>query len=49
MAAKEWDKALADIQVVIDGELNINGGMSLRTPELDACEAIRDEIKEKMK
>jgi hypothetical protein len=49
MATKEWDKALADIQEVVERQLNTDGVMSLRTPELDACEALRDEIKEKMK
>ena len=45
MALKEWDKALADAEEVVQRQLGTDGGMSLRTPELDASEALRDEIR----
>jgi len=48
MALKQWDKALADAEEVAVKELAAAGGMSLRTPELDAAEALRDGIKAKM-
>lgn len=44
MALKEWDKALADADEVLQRQLGTDGGMSLRTPELDASEALRDTI-----
>ena len=44
MALKEWDKALADAEEVVQRQLGTDGGMSLRTPELDASEALRDGI-----
>ena len=43
-ALKEWDKALADAQEVVSRQLDKDGSMSLRTDELDASEALRDEI-----
>ncbi len=45
MALKEWDKALADAEEVVARQLGTDGGMSLRTEELDASEALRDEIR----
>jgi hypothetical protein len=45
MALKEWDKALADAEEAVKLQLSTDGGMSLRTKELDASEALRDEIK----
>lgn len=47
MAIQDWDKALADAEAIAAMELASAGGMSLRTPELDAAEALRDEIKAK--
>ena len=44
MALKEWDKALADADEVVQRQLGTDGGMSLRTPELDASEALRETI-----
>lgn len=44
MALKEWDKALADAEEVVQRQLGTDGGMSLRTPELDAAEQLRDNI-----
>jgi tetratricopeptide (TPR) repeat protein len=46
MALKEWDKALADAEEVVQRQLGTDGGMSLRTDELDASELLRDTIKE---
>lgn len=46
MALKEWDKALADAEETVQLQLGTDGGMSLRTPELDEAEALRDKIKE---
>ena len=48
MAIKDWDKALADAEALAAKELASAGGMSLRTPELNAAEALRDEIKAKV-
>lgn len=45
MALKEWDKALADAEEAVALQLSTDGGMSLRTKELDATEALRDQIK----
>jgi hypothetical protein len=45
MALKEWDKALADAEEAVKLQLSTDGGMSLRTKELDASEALRDQIK----
>ncbi len=49
IALKEWDKALADAEEVVARQLGTDGGMSLRTPELDESEALRDEIKAQIK
>ncbi len=49
MALKEWDKASADADFVVQQLLGAAGGMSLRTPELDESEALRDLIREKKK
>jgi hypothetical protein len=48
MALKEWDKALADAEEVVSRQLGTDGGMSLRTDELDESEALRDEIRRMM-
>lgn len=48
LALGEMDKALADAQEVVQRQLSTDGGMSLRTDELDDSEALRDLIKEKM-
>jgi tetratricopeptide (TPR) repeat protein len=45
MDLKEWDKALADAEEAVKLQLSTDGGMSLRTKELDATEALRDKIK----
>jgi hypothetical protein len=49
IALKEYDKALADAEEVVQRQLNTDGGMSLRTDELDESEALRDSIKDMMK
>jgi tetratricopeptide (TPR) repeat protein len=48
MALKEWDKALVDAEEVVQRQLGTDGGMSLRTDELDESERLRDTIKAKM-
>lgn len=48
MVLKEWDKALADAEEVCLRQLSTDGGMSLRTDELDESEALRDEIRKLM-
>ncbi|GAA5480183.1 hypothetical protein [Haloferula helveola] len=48
MALEEFDKALADAEEVVQRQLGTDGGMSLRTDELDDSEALRDTIREKM-
>jgi hypothetical protein len=48
MALKEWDKALADAEEVVQRQLGTDGGMSLRTAELDESERLRDTIKAKL-
>lgn len=48
-ALGEWDKALADAEEVVARQLGTDGGMSLRTDELDASEALRDSILEQIK
>lgn len=48
MALKEWDKALADADEVVQRQLGTDGGMSLRTAELDASEALKQEIEAKL-
>ena len=49
VALKDWNKALVDAEAVVASQLASAGGMSLRTPELDESEALRDEIKEMKK
>jgi tetratricopeptide (TPR) repeat protein len=44
IALKEWDKALTDAEEVVQRQLGTDGGMSLRTDELDESEALRDEL-----
>jgi hypothetical protein len=44
MALKEWDNALADAEEVVQRQLGTDGGMSLRTDELDESEALRDKL-----
>ncbi|MEI6177057.1 MAG: hypothetical protein WCS43_09210 [Verrucomicrobiota bacterium] len=44
VALKEWDKALVDAEEVVQRQLGTDGGMSLRTDELDESEALRDSI-----
>lgn len=44
-ALGEFDKALADAEEVVARQLGTDGGMSLRTDELDESEALRDEIR----
>lgn len=44
LALGEMDKALADAQEVVQRQLSTDGSMSLRTDELDASEALRDEV-----
>jgi hypothetical protein len=46
MALKDWDKALADAEEVVQRQLGTDGGMSLRTKELDESEELRDRIRE---
>jgi hypothetical protein len=48
MALKEWEKALADAQEVVQRQLSTDGGMSLRTDELDESEKLRDSIQEQI-
>lgn len=48
MALGELDQALADAEEVVARQLGTDGGMSLRTDELDASEALRDSIKEQI-
>lgn len=49
MALKQWDKALADAEEVVQRQRGIGGGMSLRTDELDEAEALRNSILELLK
>jgi hypothetical protein len=49
MALKQWDKALADAEEVVQRQRGIGGGMSLRTAELDEAEALRNSILELLK
>jgi len=44
VALKEWDKALADAGEVVQRQLGTDGGMSLRTDELDEAEQLKDTI-----
>lgn len=46
MALKEWDKALADAEEVVQRHTDTGGGLSLRIDELDASEQLRDKILE---
>ncbi len=46
MALKEWDKALADAEEIVQRQLGTDGGMSLRSDELDEAERLRDSILE---
>ena len=46
VALKDWDKALADAEEVVQKQLGTDGGMSLRTPDLDVAEGLRDKILE---
>ena len=48
VAMKELDKALADAEEVVRRHLGTDGGMSLRSPELDEAEALRDSIRKQM-
>jgi hypothetical protein len=48
MALGKLDLALADAEEVVQRQLGTDGGMSLRTDELDESEALRDSIKQKM-
>jgi hypothetical protein len=48
MALGELDKALVDAEEVVERQLGTDGGMSLRTDELDMSEALRDSIQEKI-
>jgi hypothetical protein len=48
MALKEWDKALADAEEVVQRQQGTDGGMSLRTPELDESERLKDTIQAKL-
>jgi hypothetical protein len=49
MALKEWEKALTDAEEVVQRQLSTDGGMSLRTDELDESEALRDSILKEVK
>jgi hypothetical protein len=44
MALKDWDAALADAEGVVKTQTGTDAGMSLRTPELDEAEELRDTI-----
>jgi len=48
MAMKQWDKALADGEEVVSRQLAIDGGLGMRTDDLDVAEALRDEIRGRM-
>ena len=48
MALEQWDKALADVEVVVQRQLNSSASMSMRARELDESEALRDAIKAAM-
>jgi hypothetical protein len=48
VALKEWDKALADAEEVVQHQLGTDGGMSLRTLELDEAEQLRDSIRKSL-
>lgn len=44
MALKDYDAALADVQEVVGRQIGTDGGMSLRTAELDEAEEMRDSL-----
>ena len=44
-AMEQWDKALADAEEAVQRQLGIDGGMSMRTGELDESETLRDQIR----
>jgi len=44
MALKEWDKALTDAEFVVGNLLATANHLSLRSPELNESEALKDEI-----
>jgi hypothetical protein len=46
MAQKDYKAALADMEEVVSRQIGNDGGMSLRTKELDDAEKLRDEILE---
>ncbi len=46
MALKDYKAALADMEEVVSRQIGNDGGMSLRTKELDDAEKLRDEILE---
>lgn len=48
MALKDWDKALADAEVICKRQSKMDADMSMRTESLNEAEALRDSIKEKM-
>lgn len=45
LALKDYEKALADAEEVVTRQLGTDGGMSLRTKELDDAEAFRNQIR----
>lgn len=49
MALKDYDNALADAEEVVQRQTGSDGGMSLRTEDLDVSEALRDTIRQQMK
>lgn len=48
LALGELEAALADAEEVVERQLGTDGGMSLRTDELDESEALRDKVKAAM-
>lgn len=44
LALKDWEKALADAEEVVQKQMGKDGGMSMRTDELDEAEELRDLI-----
>jgi len=47
LAMKNWDAALQDADEVVKRQTATDGGMSLRTAELDEAEELRDTIRQK--
>ncbi len=45
LALKDYQKALADIEEVISMQLGTDGGMSLRTKDLEEAEQLREQIR----